>query len=80
GTKEQIIARIIAAEQRPASMAAPKGTRKAEPKKAEPVKTEPGNDVARKSEEPAEDGKDGKKRSILKVRLIPQGEKRSAKS
>jgi hypothetical protein len=77
GTKEQIIARIIAAEQRPASMAAPKGTRKAEPKKAEPVKTEPGNDVAKKSEEPAEDGK---KRSILKVRLIPQGEKRSAKS
>ena len=70
GTKEQIIARLVAAEQRPASNASKKV------KKAQPKKEDAGKEAPVKEEAPAEDAKKG---SILKVRLIPKGQKKAAK-
>jgi len=72
GTKEQIIARIIAAEQRPASNASKK-VKGLKPRK-EKAETAPVTEAPAK-EAPAEDAK----KSILKVRLIPKGQKKAAK-
>ncbi|KQM12279.1 hypothetical protein AOA80_03160 [Methanomassiliicoccales archaeon RumEn M1] len=73
GTKEQIIARLVAAEQRPASNASRKA--KGPRPKKERAEAAPVTEAPVKEELPAEDGK----KSILKVRLIPKGQKKTAK-